>query len=169
MLIDQVLPDRLRPRDRSASICSRHGSQTLAEVVSFLSGATESVVTSLAGFEISGSAVTSAASGALAGFAGGLRPQLPGGRTGMPSAFKYPAAVSRRIPVVFSMRRSGQPIRPSAITCCRLSSLKTLLTSSELIPRLRLLSERLFPLAGFQVTPEPSTRGCSHRRSPPAA
>src|SRR4051812_24618980 len=29
------------------------------------------------------------------------------------------------------MRRSGQPSRPSAMTCCRFSSLKTLLTSME--------------------------------------
>src|SRR6185437_11820328 len=35
------------------------------------------------------------------------------------------------MPVSCWMRRSGQPSRPSAITCCRFSSLKTLLTSME--------------------------------------
>ena len=46
------------------------------------------------------------------------RPHRPGGRTATPAAFRYPAAVSRRTPVSFSMRRKGQPSRPSAITCC---------------------------------------------------
>ena len=35
------------------------------------------------------------------------------------------------MPVSCWMRRSGQPSRPSAMTCCRFSSLKTLLTSME--------------------------------------
>ncbi len=43
-------------------------------------------------------------------------------------------AVSRRIPVSCWMRLSGQPSRPSAMTCCRFSSLKTLLTSMEGTP-----------------------------------
>jgi hypothetical protein len=38
----------------------------------------------------------------------------------------YPLAVSRRTPVVCSIRRSDQPSRPRAITCCCFSSLKTL-------------------------------------------
>src|SRR5579872_1504133 len=35
----------------------------------------------------------------LAGFAGDRRPQLPGGRTPIPAAFRYLPAVSRRTPV----------------------------------------------------------------------
>src|SRR4029077_16340720 len=35
------------------------------------------------------------------------------------------------MPVSCWMRRSGQPSRPNAMTCCRFSSLKTLLTSME--------------------------------------
>src|SRR3954463_6726584 len=38
------------------------------------------------------------------------------------------------MPVSCWMRRSGQPSRPSAMTCCRFSSLKTLLTSMEGTP-----------------------------------
>ena len=48
-------------------------------------------------------------------------------RTGIAAAFKYALAVSRRTPVASSMRRSDQPSRPSARTCCCLGSLKTLL------------------------------------------
>src|SRR5262249_41618684 len=48
-----------------------------------------------------------------------------------PADRRYPAAVSRRIPVCFSMRRKVQPSWPSAITCFCLSSLKTLLTLTE--------------------------------------
>ena len=52
-------------------------------------------------------------------------PVLPGGwpaspadGLAMPAAFRYSDAVSRRTPVALSMRRSGQPSRPSATTCC---------------------------------------------------
>src|SRR5579863_227637 len=38
------------------------------------------------------------------------------------------------MPVSCWMRRCGQPSRPSAMTCCRFSSLKTLLTSMEANP-----------------------------------
>src|SRR6185437_8904475 len=71
-------------------------------------------------------------SAVVAGFGGGHtvgRP--PVRRTAMPAAFKYALAVSRRTPVVASMRRSDHPRRPSARTCCRLDSLKTLLMSGE--------------------------------------
>jgi len=71
-------------------------------------------------------------SAVVAGFGGGHtvgRP--PVRRTAMPAAFKYALAVSRRTPVVPSMRRSDHPRRPSARTCCRLDSLKTLLMSGE--------------------------------------
>lgn len=79
----------LRPRDRPSSIVSRYGSQALdgrggpaTSPPGRLEIAVESVVTWLARFE-SGSVV-----GLLAGFAGGSRPQPPGGRTAMPAAFK---------------------------------------------------------------------------------
>ena len=47
------------------------------------------------------------------------------------------------------MRRSGQPSRPRAMTCCRFSSFKTLLTSMEGSPPSR-QRPALFSLAGFQ-------------------
>ena len=75
----------------------------------------------------------------LAGFAGGCRPQPPGGRKAIPAAFKYAAAVSRRTPVLRWIRRSDQPNRPNAMTCCFFSSVKTLLTS----PRVSALGSEL--------------------------
>jgi hypothetical protein len=45
-----------------------------------------------------------------------------------------------------------EPNRPSAITCCRFSSLKTLLTARERIPLLAIQCPDLLPLAGFQVS-----------------
>ena len=116
------------------------------------------MVTSLAGFEISesptlsttpltpsGSVVTS-----LAGFAG-RRPQLPGGRTGIPAALRYPLAVSRRTPVVCSIRRSGHPSRPNATTCSLFSVLKTLLMPTGDYSACCQCPGPL-SLAGFQVT-----------------
>ena len=44
----------------------------------------------------------------------------PRRRTATPAAFRYALAVSRRTPVACSMRRSDQPSRPSARTCCLL-------------------------------------------------
>jgi hypothetical protein len=84
------------------------------------------VVTSLAGFDGSGSVVTP-----LAGFAGGRRPQQRGGRTAIPAAFRYAPAVSRRTPVTCSMRLNGHPSVPSVVTCCFFSSLKTSLIPKE--------------------------------------
>ena len=91
----------------------------------------------------------------VAGFGGGQtfgRP--PVRRTGIPAAFKYALAVSRRTPVAASMRRRDQPSRPSARTCCCVCSLKTLLMSGEgpcgPLRRQRLGSLRV--LAGFQVS-----------------
>ena len=52
----------------------------------------------------------------------------------MPAARRYPPIVSRRMCTAASMRRSDHPSRPSAMTCCFLSSLKTLLTLTEGIP-----------------------------------
>ena len=62
----------------------------------------------------------------MAGFPGrsGGRPRP---RTVRPAALRYPLAVSRRTPVAPSIRRNDQPRRPSARTCCRFSSAKTLL------------------------------------------
>ena len=51
------------------------------------------------------------------------------------------------------MRRSDQPSRPSAMTCCFFSSLKTLLTSTEGNPSVGFnVLDVSSPLAGFQVT-----------------
>ena len=63
----------------------------------------------------------------VAGFGGHVPSRPPWPRTAIPAAFRYALAVSRRTPVASSIRRSDQPSRPSASTCCLLSSLKTLL------------------------------------------
>jgi hypothetical protein len=50
------------------------------------------------------------------------------------------------------MRRSDHPSRPSAITCCFFSSLKTLLTLTEgIFPASESMSWISSLLAGFQV------------------
>jgi hypothetical protein len=69
-----------------------------------------------------------------AGVGGGLWPHRPGARTEIPAAFRFPAAVSRRTPISFSMRRKVQPSWPKAMPCF-FSSLKTLLTFTERKPR----------------------------------
>ncbi len=66
-------------------------------------------------------------SAVVAGFGGHTPGRPPRPRTAIPAAFRYALAVSRRTPVACSMRRSDHPSRPSASTCCFLSSLKTLL------------------------------------------
>ena len=115
----------LRPRESPSSISSRWGSQALAEELrpgcgcgAFIGSDSEleSVITF------------------LAGFAGGRHPQPPGGRTGMPAVRKYPPIVSRRMCTAASIRRSDHPRRPKAMTCCLLSSLKTLLTLTQAMP-----------------------------------
>lgn len=125
----------LRPWAGAASITSRYGSHALArgdrdvpesvDTSAPLAGlaAPESVDTSppLAGFAMPRSVDTSAP---LAGFATSRRRRSA--RIGTPAARRYPLAVSRRTPSSASMRRSGHPSRPSASTCCRFSSLKTL-------------------------------------------
>jgi len=127
----------LRPRANPFSMSSRNGSLTLAAVAGgvapFVSDGGKrpaagggSAVTSLAGFAVGGSVVTP-----LAGFGGAFLPHPPGGRKPMPAALKYPAAVSRRMPVAFSICRSDQPSWPNAMTCFFFSSFKTLLTSKE--------------------------------------
>ena len=85
----------------------------------------KSVITSLA---LAGFAGESDAGARLVG-AGGRR--CRGARKATPASFRYFEAVSRRTPVVSSIRRNAQPNRPSAITCCCLSWLKTLLTLTE--------------------------------------
>ncbi len=144
----------LRPRLSPKSMASRYGSQALG-----LETTAESVITSfsLAGFEVvfafpllerfsglglqlgsSGSGITGMAGFAapesvitsLAGF-GSHRPQPLGGRTAIPAAFRYALAVSRRTWVACWMRRSDQPSRPRAKTCCFFSSFKTLAMPTE--------------------------------------
>src|ERR1017187_115965 len=148
----------LRPRLSPKSMASRYGSQALGPGTTV-----ESVITSLAGFEVvfafpvverflglglglrltlglgsRGSGITAMAGSAapesvitsLAGF-GARRPQPLGGRTAIPAAFRWELAVSRRILVACWMRRSDQPSRPRAKTCCFFSSFKTLAMPTE--------------------------------------
>src|SRR5271157_3084341 len=170
-----------RPRLSPNSMASRYGSQALARGLGCgdaacprpVSGArvptlsrwdglrsaitSESVITSLAGFEVAfafpllerflglglglrlgESGITGMAGFAapesvitwLAGF-GARRPQPLGGRTAIPAAFRYALAVSRRILVVCWIRRSDHPSRPRATTCCFFSSFKTLAMPTE--------------------------------------
>ena len=51
---------------------------------------------------------------------------------------------------------SGQPSRPSAMTCCRFSSLKTLLTSTEGIPP---VAVNVLPQFRWPVFRRPSLAG----------
>ena len=97
--------------------------------------------TEVAGFGLAaapGSVIT------LSGVAGfGRAPPCP--RTSTPAPLRYALAVSRRTPVSRWMRRSDQPSRPSATTCCRFSSLKTLA-----IPRRRsVVDDAYVPRATF--------------------
>jgi hypothetical protein len=101
----------------------------------------------MAGFDAAGSVIA-----AMAGFAGASHPQPPGRRTATPASFKYVDAVSRRTPTDFWMRRSDQPRRPNAMTCCFFSSLKTLLTMRRVSPSRRIqCPERGLHMAGFQA------------------
>ena len=70
----------------------------------------------------------------------------------MPAALKYPPAVSRRMPVAFSICRRDQPNWPSAMTCFFFSSFKTLLTSTEGTSPVEFNVLTYFLLAGFEVT-----------------
>ena len=69
-------------------------------------------------------------------------------------------AVSQRTPVSCSMRRSGHPSRPRAITCCFFASLKTLLISTKakcLTPKSTSRASFSFQvtlIGRFWVTPE---------------
>src|SRR5690606_10829947 len=129
----------LRPcrTDRSMnSLCGSHllGAGLRPRPASELAGAAGSVVDPLAGLAgaAAGSVVdrlaglAGAAAGSvvdpLAGF-GRCRPRGP--RTAIPAALRYWLAVSRRILVSCSIRRSDQPSRPSASTVCFFSSRKT--------------------------------------------
>src|SRR5690606_9692573 len=85
----------------------------------FAGAAAGSVVDRLAGFA---GAAAGSVGDPLAGF-GGCRSRGP--RSAIPAALRYWLAVSRRILVSCSIRRSDQPSRPSASTVCFFSSLKT--------------------------------------------
>ena len=114
----------------------------------------------MAGFDPPGSVDTP---GKMAGFADPASPHtsvqvvcdsLVGGRprprTLKPPALRYALAVSRRTPVASSMRRSDHPSRPSARTCCRFSSLKTLtIPAQEHIPAPTSTSRPLRPNGRF--------------------
>jgi hypothetical protein len=102
--------------------------------------------------------------------------ELPPNRAQCPKkAFRTPS-VNQRLPAASerSMRRSGHPSRPRAITCCFFASFKTLLISTKatcLTPKST--SRASFSLAGFQVThigrfwvtpeaPKPASTCCAH-------
>src|SRR5438132_833548 len=123
----------LRPRSSASVITSRNGSQALAlgarpggggHDVRAESVDTDSVV---AGFGGPGLVDTSAVA---AGFGGQSPGRPPRPRTGIPVAFRYALAVSRRTAVACSMRRSDQPSRPNARIWCCLLLPKTLLMTA---------------------------------------
>jgi len=71
-------------------------------------GARESVVTSLAGFGVAGGAGSESVVHPIGRFAGARLPQAPGNRIAMPPpSDRWPR--SRRMPVLFWMRRNDQP------------------------------------------------------------
>jgi len=75
-------------------------------------------------------------------------------RLGPAPILRYALAVSRRTPVVSSMRRSDHPSRPSPITCSRFSVLETfaiLATGTRPIAAVN-VSIPATSLAGFQVS-----------------
>jgi len=147
----------LRPRPAASSITSRYGSHALAEgarpgrsaaEIGFESVDTTSAV---AGFASPESVDTPSV---VAGFGGHTLGLPPAGRTTTPAARRYPPAVSRRTPVSASIRRSDHPSRPSATTCCLLSSLKTfaILAPDHRSVAFVNVSERFLLVAGFQVS-----------------
>src|SRR3954447_12182917 len=121
----------LRPRESPKWISSLYASQALAERLRSEGDCETDIVADPAPESV----ITS-----LAGFAGPRRPHPPGDRTGMPAARRYPPMVSRRMCTAASMRLRDHPSRPSAMTCCFFSSLKTLLTLTEGIPPSGLMS-----------------------------
>src|SRR5438552_420762 len=139
------MPLALRPLESSNSMVSRCNSQALRPA--------DALAVSAGGDANTGpeSGVSSAR---LAGFAGALRPQAPGGRRPIPAARRYSAAVSRRTPVAFWIFRSDHPSRPNAITCRFFSSFKTLLTLTEgSRPHVKInVLNAWLSLAGFEVT-----------------
>ena len=129
VVVHQVLPDghgvaaaRQRQLDDFAVRLAGAGRRTAARLRLRLWSRCRS-----AGFSAPGSVVTS-----MAGFAGGRSgPSRPAAAPRSRPLSDTRLAVSRRIRVACSMRRSDQPSRPSAMTCCFFSSLKTLLTLTE--------------------------------------
>ena len=120
MAVDQVLPDRLgvaAPREPSSIAPVR------------LAGAGRWTATGCgSGTPLSAGRLRARVGDHLIGrFCRPARPHPGGRRTGIPAARRYPppspAECGRS-----SMRRSDHPSRPSAMTCCFFSSLKTLLT-----------------------------------------
>ena len=89
----QALADGLRVGCGWLCVGPESTAESLLTGMANLAGA-RSVVASLAGFAASESVVTS-----MAGFAVVRPPGLPGADTGMPTALRYAAAVSRRTPV----------------------------------------------------------------------
>ena len=70
------------------------------------------------------------------------------------------------MPVSCWMRRSGQPSRPSAMTCCRFSSLKTLLTSMEGNPSV-VLNVLPISIGRFSAVPHWPVLGVPQGSAPP--
>jgi hypothetical protein len=77
----------------------------------------------------------------------------------IPAAFRYALAISRRTPVAAWMRRSGQPSRPNARTCCCLYSPKMLAMSAgrpSPLAAVNVLGRRY--LTGRELDPRPYPR-----------
>ena len=91
--------------------------------------------------------------GVIAGFGWAFALAGPAPRTGIPAAFRYSLTVSRRTPVARSIRRSGQPSRPSAQNLLLFVSSKTLLMPARNYTSLagvNVLAGQL--IAGFEVS-----------------
>jgi len=101
----------------------------------------------------------------VAGFGGHTSGRPPRTRTATLAALRQALAVSRRTPVASSIRRSDQPSRPSARTCCLFSSPKTLAIPAvdHAPPAFVNVSVRLLLVAGFQVSLNGRFLGVSQR------
>jgi hypothetical protein len=118
VLVDQVLPYR----HRVSAAADRGGSRRIAAARRARYGThTFSVCDGpIGGRRATAAVVAGLGVGRCAG-----RPPHP--RIATSAVLRWPLTVSRRTPVMLSMRRSDQPSRPNAITCCCLVSSKTLL------------------------------------------
>ncbi len=137
VIVDEVAVDRhgiAAPAERGldqfairlagAGAGSRPGGSAVSEPVIPGGSGSESVDTSLASFGVASR-------------------RCRGSRMAIAAALRYAPTVSRRTPVAASMRLSVQPSRPSARTCCRLSSPKMLAIEG---PR----SSRLVNVLGYR-------------------